>query len=63
MSMDTNKIISFIKRDIKKLEREQRKEKEKTQGQRGAKIPNGYLLSYLITRKNTLKEILKMLEK
>lgn len=60
--MTTNKIISFIKKDIQKLQTEQNKEKKKTQGQRSAKIPNGYLLGYLITRKNTLIEILKMLE-
>lgn len=60
--MANEKVISFIKRDIKKLQREQNVERKKTEGQLCSKIPNGYLLGYLITRKNTLKEILKMLE-
>jgi hypothetical protein len=60
--MTRNKITSVLKRDINKLKREQYKEQKTIRASAGSKNKNGYLLAYLITRKNTLQEVLKMIE-
>ena len=60
--MTKAKVTSFIRRDIRKLDKLQKIEVKKHPETGSNKKPNGVMIAYVITRKNTLKEILAMLE-
>lgn len=57
-------LVRYIKLDISRLEREQKKEvKRMKKLGRGSHEMQSQLLSYIISRKQTLKEILPLIQK